>query len=518
MPTPHPGQWELLLNQSGCELSTQEPAVHSSVVVPDLQSQRWKILYFFGGNRSFLWDPLNPQTINELPPVPNWPPPAVDPPNLFCSGHSFMPDGRLLVAGGLKGVDPSLQPLGLPYAYIFAPLVEEWNYAGYPGEPQAMAHGRYYPTLTTLGEDPGYGKILAMSGNLDNVAERNKDPELYDPNTGWSMMANPPQARQPFDDWYPAAHLIPFGTSAGKIFYSTPMRQAWKFNPFFDGKPNGGYWEPVGQQRTQVRHHSNSVLLPLIPGSTSQKILIIGGAETEFGSAVNTTEMIDLSNAVPQWTSANPMLYARINANGVILPNDTILVVGGNERDQSEAAIFTAEIYNVETGLWSVVAPMRRRRAYHSTSLLLPDGRVWVSGTVFRHPAVPEIEIRESNIEIYSPGYIFEGERPEFVQQPPDVINYGSVFAIATTTAIAAIRLIQLGSVTHSVDMDQRSVGLSFVSGPLNHAHPYEVTAPANANIAPPGLYMLFVLRPKSASQSGETMIPSVAKIVKLER
>lgn len=81
---------------------------------------------------------------------------------------------------------------------------------------------------------------------------------------------------------------------------------------------------------------------------------------------------------------------------------------------------------------------------------------------------------------------------------------------------ITAIRLIRLGVVTHAIDMDQRSVGLAFSAGPSNGSYEYTVTSPPNANIAPPGLYMLFVLRDKIHSISGETMIPSVAKIVKL--
>jgi hypothetical protein len=79
---------------------------------------------------------------------------------------------------------------------------------------------------------------------------------------------------------------------------------------------------------------------------------------------------------------------------------------------------------------------------------------------------------------------------------------------------IAAIRLIQLGVATHSTNMDQRLVGLAF--NPTDGS--WQVSAPANANVAPPGLHMLFALRPKSASTSGQTAIPSVAKIVQVKK
>jgi hypothetical protein len=49
---------------------------------------------------------------------------------------------------------------------------------------------------------------------------------------------------------------------------------------------------------------------------------------------------------------------------------------------------------------------------------------------------------------------------------------------------------MKAGSVTHSFDMDQRYVGLSFTSASGN----LTVTGPPNSNIAPPGYYMLFLV------------------------
>lgn len=83
---------------------------------------------------------------------------------------------------------------------------------------------------------------------------------------------------------------------------------------------------------------------------------------------------------------------------------------------------------------------------------------------------------------------------------------------------ILVVRLIRLASMTHSTDTDQRSVGLEFTEAPSqpNGDKNWLVTSPADADIAPPGLYMLFVLKAKNQSLSGETAIPSVAKIVRV--
>lgn len=391
----------------------------------------------------------------------------------------------------------------------------------FPGPKHAMADGRWYPNLTTLGENPGYGKILAMSGyryefNAQGNSVVNKDPEIYDPNTGWSKMQNPPQAIQPFEDLYTGSYVIPYGAYAGKIFYSMPMTQAYVFDPFFSGLPNGGYWTAVGQVRSTYRYTGNSVLLPLLPGSTSAKVLILGGGNKPNGGqpGTKTAELIDLGSGSPTWSTVNPLFFARRNANAVILPDDTILVVGGNNKDEHDEPVYTAEKFDPAAGTWTLLPAMNYYRTYHSVAILLPDGRVWVSGSTY--PGMVQ-ETWQKNIEIYSPGYLFEGTQPEIIAWPDNII-YGRQFSIDVSLPIAGIRLIRLGSLTHSTEMDQRSVGVTFSAGDPNGTNPYTVNAPANANIAPPGFYMLFVLRDKQFSLSGQSMIPSVAKIVKLSK
>ena len=59
--------------------------------------------------------------------------------NIFCSGHAFLPDGQLLVAGGHLGTW-----MGLPNAYIYNPLNDTWTRL------PDMNNGRWYPTNTTL--------------------------------------------------------------------------------------------------------------------------------------------------------------------------------------------------------------------------------------------------------------------------------------------------------------------------------------------------------------------------------
>ena len=62
-----------------------------------------------------------------------------------------------------------------------------------------------------------------------------------------------------------------------------------------------------------------------------------------------------------------------------------------------------------------------------------------------------------------------------------------------------------MGSVTHNLDMDQRFMNLSMQAG----SGSVQVDGPANANVAPPGMYMVFLIDDQG--------VPSVGKIVKVE-
>src|SRR5262249_1881222 len=140
-------------------------------------------------------------------------------------------------------------------------------------------------------------------------------------------------------------------------------------------------------------------------------------------------------------------------------------------------------------------------RLYHSTALLLPDGRVVVAGgghNFYNNIAYP-------NAEIYSPPYLFKGARPS-ITSVPSPLSYGSTFFVGTPdgASIASVTLIHNGSVTHAFNMDQSYVPLTFsqTSGGLT------VQAPANANQAPPGYYMLFMVNTNG--------VPSIAPFVQL--
>jgi hypothetical protein len=416
--------------------------------------------------RAAVWDRVAGTFTNY---VLNW--------DMFCNGMSMLPDGRVFINGGNLQYDPFL---GEPRNAVYDPATGTFT------DIEDMADGRWYPTVTTLGN----GDVMTFSG-LRATGGTNTMVEIYSPGVGWSS----PAAAGWTPPLYPRMHL----STDGRVFYSGSGRGSRFFNPATMTWTSVVATMNHGSSRT----YGTSVLLPLMPADGYRpRVMILGGGNP--GTA--TTETIDLSAPSPQWQFGPSMSRGRIQLNATILPNGRVLAVGGSVNDEEAAsASLTADLYNPATNTFSSAGANVYPRLYHSGSLLLPDATVMLAG------GNPTRGSYESHIEIYSPAYLFNSNgtpatRPTINSVTPGTFGYGQVFQVAVSnpSSIASVVLVRPGAQTHAFDMEQRLVGLSFTAGTgvLN------VTAPPNGNIAPPGYYMLFILN--------TTGVPSVARFVQL--
>jgi hypothetical protein len=392
--------------------------------------------------------------------------------DLFCAGHGLLSDGRVFVAGGHNMADY----VGLKNATIFNPTTLAWSSA------PAMSFARWYPTVTTLGD----GRMLVSSGAINCNGCNAKTPEVYDPKTNaWSKLTSA-ALNIPI---YPHMFVLPDGRVLNTGSYELPV-------PTRALDVNAQTWTTIDPN---VLDAGSAVMY--LPG----KIVKTGtsaNSDPPYKTSVSTAYVLDMTQGAPAWRAITPMAFPRTYHNMTVLPDGNVLVTGGvgtTNPDDLGNIIYPAEMWSPTSENFTTMASMVTPRVYHSTALLLPDGRVLVGGGGEYHGTSPD----QLNAEIYSPPYLFKGSRPT-VTSYPSQIQYGSQFTVQTPDAasITSVGLVRLGSVTHAFNENQRYVPLTFSAsvGSLN------VQAPANGNIAPPGYYMLFLVN--------NTGVPSVGVFV----
>jgi hypothetical protein len=534
------GEWKVLPYDSQVE------AVHMALL------RTGKVLYFSGFRfpeavpcETRLWYPRIGELKTPLTPC-----------NLLCAGHAFLPDGRLFSVGGTleyrnppappwvvrltRPVTPYLVRLaftpifkllfghaklpaitGPTFTYLFDPKTEQWEFAG------DMEEGRWYPTATALPD----GRILILSGTNEGggvggsaAITLNTRVETFSAEEGLRQVATLPEPEHhhaaggsmpgkqdsgggdhhDFLSEYPRMHVLPLSDAdrqahpAGRVFcsgYGPETRMldiaTWE-------------WSDVATLNFGTRHDGCCVLLPLRPPDYRARVLAFGGLKDAAVSlsATDTAEWIDLGQTPPAWEYVAPLRHKRVNACAIILPDGKVLAVGGNSTAQFEDSVYDAEVFDPNLGTWSLAARMTVPRGYHSTALLLPDGRVLACGST----PYGNYELR---MEVYSPYYLFKGPRPIIKSVPSHSISYGQSFEVTYDAngagAIQSVVLIRPGATTHAFDMEQRYVALTFERQADTRL---TVEAPRDQHVAPPGYYMLFIL--------SENDVPSEAKFVHL--
>ncbi len=413
-----------------------------------------------------VWNPAAPATFTTLN----------APDSVFCDGAAQLPDGRIIVIGGYGGL--STGQIGIVDTNIFDPATNTWTRVANMHTP------RWYPTLTELSD----GRYVAISGNSTNENTWADTPEVYDPTANTWTQLTKISTSEVHENEYPFSYLIP----NGNVLTIGPSEDVT-----YEMNVDNQTWTPVGGQSGVV----NGSSVQYLPG----KILYSGGAAsvTSPSPAQTTTAVLDTTAGTPVWRQTSPMLNARMYHTLTMLANGQVLAVGGadtSDQNVITTGVLPTEIWDPVSEMWSAAAPIAAARNYHSTAVLMPDGRVLVAGG--GHPSSLG-DAGEESAQIFSPSYLFNGPRPTITSAPSST-TYGSTISVQTPDAasIASVNLVSLGTDTHQIDMNQHFVPLSFTagSGSLN------VTMPASSAVAPPGHYMLFILNKQGT--------PSIASIV----
>ncbi|MBP5937274.1 galactose oxidase-like domain-containing protein [Streptomyces acidiscabies] len=423
------------------------------------------------------------------------------PKDMFCSGHVQLQDGRVLVMSGNKAypVVGGHGYEGYKDSYIFDPVTETYS------KTNDLNDGHWYPSATVLGD----GDVLSFGGLREDssgsvTAERWSDAEqqwlpLWKVNQTWSYWG-----------LYPAMVLM----QDGRLFYTG----SHVFGNNIPGTGSAVYdygantvTQIPGLQNKDQRDQSASVLLP---PAQDQRVLTLGGGNIDSNPEGNRlTDVIDLKQPNPAYVAGPPIPQGTVDlGNGpvqetgnqgkmyvsaVLLPDGKVLETGGALHNRANP-VYESSLYDPAAGTFDQVAADPEARGYHSSAVLLPDGRVLTTGDN------PGNGTWNHNVSVYSPPYLFKGPRPAITSLIDTEWQYGDTQRITVDRPIAKAELIRPAAVTHSSDPNQRFVDLPLsVSG-----NNVDLNVTSNPNLAPPGWYMLFAVDANG--------VPSVAKWVHL--
>ena len=467
------GSWQTLAYPSPVR-SIHATVMHTGEVLLIAGSGNDGTAFSQGAFKSSVWNPTS-GTFTDVP----------APIDLFCTGHTQLADGRILLGGGTSAYPtPTENFFGADGSYLFDPVNRTYTPVN-----KMSGGGHWYPSLVNLGN----GDVFA-TGGLNERGSGNVSVEIYSNSAGQWKAQN--QVQQTY--WYWGLYPVMVLMNDGRLFYTG-------VHTFGDALPNtsgseiydintGVIKEVPGLRDINFRDQGGSLLLP---PAQSQKVMNMGGGNSYSNDApTKHTDIIDLTQANPQWTPGPDMAMGKMYVSTVILPDGKVLETGGGLHNRDDA-VHEASIYDPYANTFTPAAADPQDRMYHSEAFLLPDGRVAAIGN---NPADGSFGMA---ISMYSPWYM-NVPRPT-INTAPAAAGYGSTQQLTVTGNIGRATLIRPASVTHQADPNQRSVDLTLTGTGAN----LTVKIPNNRNLLPPGYYMLFV--------QDTNGVPSTAKWVHIE-
>lgn len=429
----------------------------------------------FGGATAYthgsIFDPLT-ETFTDMPNENQ---------NMFCAGISMLSDGSVFTAGGGKTITTTSIFDGSSWS-----LTDSMNAA------------RWYPQSTTLPS----GQVLTSLGSKNTG-----NSELWTQGEGWRTLSNANLQSIRDDDsapnnqryWFPALNVAPDGS----LFHPGPTSELFSLDLY----TNGTSIIPHGQRENGDPHRLYNTTVMYDIG----KMLVAGGGKPALNSAMT----IDLNGSTPVVSSTEPMTYARSMQDSIVLPNGKVLVIGGNSSGvqfSDEGTQLFPEMWDPATGEWEILAPHTKPRNYHSTAMLLKDGRVAAMGSGL----CGNCATNQQNGEIFEPPYLFNNDgtratRPEISAGPAEAVA-GDALSFAASTGVQSFSMVRLIALTHHHSTDQRFIPLGFTQSSAGN---YNVQLPSNSNVLVPGYYWVFALNANGVPSEGHTLMinPTAAEV-----
>ncbi|KAK8969919.1 hypothetical protein KSP40_PGU020084 [Platanthera guangdongensis] len=256
------------------------------------------------------------------------------------------------------------------------------------------------------------------------------------------------------------------------------------------------------------------------------QVLICGGSPSEsfefvknhsiYLPALKSCGRLTITDPAAEWTIED-MPVARTIGDMLILPNGDLLVINGAGKgcagwDYAREPVFTPLLYMpsvTRAKRWRALTPTKIPRMYHSSSAVLQDASVLVSGSN-TNPGYNFTTLfpTEMRVEKLRPPYL----DPSLAAQRPSIVadsvrkelGYAESFdvefvvhEIETAREDIKVTMYAPPFTTHGFSMNQRLLVLrieEFSATVGANGGVVRVTTPPSGVIAPPGWYMLFVV------------------------
>ncbi|XP_022138461.1 aldehyde oxidase GLOX1-like [Momordica charantia] len=430
--------------------------------------------------------------------------------DVWCSSGAVSPDGALVQTGGFNSGERRVR--------IFKPCPTcDWE------EIQlGLLARRWYATNHILPD----GRQIIIGGR------RQFNYEFYPKNRATQKLfglpflgeTNDPKIENnlyPFVFLQPDGNLFIFANNRAILFDYAGNRVVKTFPTIPDGNPR--CYPSTG----------SAVMLPLKLGAkfVEVEVLVCGGAPKGaftranrgiFVEALKTCARIKITDPNPEWV-LETMPQPRVMGDLLLLPNGNALLINGASAGTAgweigREPVLNPVIYHTNRPLgkrFELQNPTTIPRMYHSTAILLRDGRVLVGGSNphSNYSFTGVLFPTELSLEAFSPSYLdpqFSALRPKITSpMSPAELRHGQVFKVGFTVAgkvdpkTVSVTVLSPSFNTHSFSMNQRLLILG--GGKFRNrgksGYEVEVTAPGSGNVAPAGYYILYVVHQEIPSE-----------------
>jgi galactose oxidase len=402
--------------------------------------------------------------------------------DMFCPGTSITADGQVIVTGGDDSAKTS----------VYNPATDTWT-AG-----TRLVVPRGYQSSVTLSD----GRVFTIGGSWSG-GQGGKDGEVWSAAAGWQRLTGAPVAPMLTADaqgvYRADNHSWLFAWSGGTVLQAGPSRAMNWY-----GTAGTGSTAPAG-----LRGDDGDAMNGTAVMYDAGRILTVGGAPNyQSINATANAYVVSINGSAVSTRKVGAMAHPRAFHNSVVLPDGKVAVFGGQSYPvpfSDNTAVLGTEIWDPATETFTPAAAAVVPRTYHSVALLLPDGRVFTGGGGLCGTGCAT---NHFDGEIFTPPNLLNADgtpaaRPVITSAPP-AAAHGATITVATDRPVTGFSIVRLGSTTHTVNTDQRRIGLAAVPGTGG----YQLTIPADPGIAVPGFYMLFALDANG--------VPSVAHVVRI--